>query len=962
MRRVSVILAHLAPSIEADIKSSLEQSYASSIDPFSDPLTKDVSLLRDMLINTIREHNGARLADEVQIVLQLSSKYRQSHSEKDFEMLSQRLTNLNQLDAFSLSRAFHEFLNLANLAESRHRIRRYQGHERGEINLSYKHTVQDAFTTLLNSNTSPQQIREALLQQQIEFVLTAHPTQATRRTLLTKYSRITELLVELERPDLSMRGRKNLLIDLQRQVGAAWRSNTIRRIKPTPIDEARVGLAVLEDVLWYSVPNHMRSVDEALINLGQPPLPADFSIIKFGSWMGGDRDGNPFVTSEVTQEVVLLSRWRVVDMLYRDVDSLLWQISMTQCTAEVTQLASVYPTFVKNKAKRNKSFIHREWQDNLSTDEPYRRVLAMVREKLHNTRKYVENVLQAREQVKAANGSCAPNTPLNLPPNIKTMVPGVDYYTESSQIIEPLRACYESLHRCGDGLLADGLLRDVLRRIRTFGLSFVKLDIRQESTRHDEAMDAITTYLGLGSYLEWDEQKRQEFLIQELKSHRPLIRWDFPCDAMVREVLLTFQAIAVIGPEPLGAYVISMARRPSDVLLVQLFQKEAGISREKMLRVVPLFETKADLENSGSALRTLLSINDYVQSIHGKQEVMLGYSDSAKDAGRLTSAWELYKAQESLVKIAADFNIKLTLFHGRGGSVGRGGGPQWLAIQSQPAGSVNGNLRVTIQGEVIEQHFGFKGLAEVSLDRYTSATLLSTLRPPATPKPEYRALMESLSEVACNHYRALVYGDKRFPDYFRQTTPVQELGEMNIGSRPAKRRNMGGIETLRAIPWVFAWTQIRLHFPVWYGVNAALVWAKQNGHLPVLQDMFKNWPFFNSTMSLIEMVLSKADTFISARYDAKLASPDYHSLAQSIRQQLNQAQEALLEVIGETNLLEYEPVVRRMLDARHPYIDPLNLIQIETLSRLRGGDDSPLSRDTLIITIQGIAAGMQNTG
>jgi phosphoenolpyruvate carboxylase len=425
-----------------------------------------------------------------------------------------------------------------------------------------------------------------------------------------------------------------------------------------------------------------------------------------------------------------------------------------------------------------------------------------------------------------------------------------------NELIVPLRHCYDSLIECGDQDIANGNLKDLLRRAHVFQISLVRLDLRQESERHTEAMDAITKYLGLGSYATWDEQKKQDFLLSELQSRRPLIASAWPdqdeASDNVREVLNTFRMCAEQPAECLGAYIISMAQYPSDVLCVALLQRACGCRHPQ--RIVPLFETKSDLERSSATLRCLLTIEAYRSRIGGKQEVMLGYSDSAKDAGRFASVWSLYKAQEELVQVCQEFGVQLTLFHGRGGSIGRGGGPQHLAILSQPPGSVQGVLRVTIQGEVIDGHFGLPGTAEQTLERYSTATLISTMAPPSPPKQEFRQLMTQLSEDSCTKYRQVVYQDPKFVDYFRAATPIHELGILNIGSRPAKRKNTGGVETLRAIPWIFSWTQTRCHLPVWLGVGAAIKKAIDAGKLELLKEMYSTWPFFRSTVDLIQMV------------------------------------------------------------------------------------------------------------
>jgi phosphoenolpyruvate carboxylase len=414
--------------------------------------------------------------------------------------------------------------------------------------------------------------------------------------------------------------------------------------------------------------------------------------------------------------------------------------------------------------------------------------------------------------------------------------------------------------------------------------------------------------------------------------------------------------MATIPRQSLGAYVITMASRPSDVLAVMLLQKEAGV--REPLRVVPLFETIDDLRRAHETMASLLSIDSYRAAIGGKQEVMVGYSDSSKDAGRFTAAWELFQAQERIVSACRDAGIELTLFHGRGGSVGRGGGPTYLAVRSQPPGSVDGRLRVTVQGEMIQAEFGLVGIALRTLEIYTTATLDATLAPASPPEEEWRAAMQRMSDAAASAYRGVVYETPRFLDYFAAATPVVELGELNIGSRPARRGgSKRGVDSLRAIPWQFAWTQNRLLLPSWLGVGDAL----DAGDARLIQTMMRDWPFFRSTIELIEMVLAKAEARIAAYYDRLLVSEDLRDIGESLRERLMLTIELVKRVTGHERLLENNRALRRSIDVRNPYVDPINVVQAEILRRMRASGDESL-HDAFVVTVNGIAAGMRNTG
>ena len=539
----------------------------------------------------------------------------------------------------------------------------------------------------------------------------------------------------------------------------------------------------------------------------------------------------------------------------------------------------------------------------------------------------------------------------------------VDIYRYADELRAPLQLCHDSLTECGDGLIANGRLTDILRRLDAFGLTLLKLDIRQEAARHTETMDAITQYLGIGRYAEWDEQQRQEFLIAELNSKRPLIASTFPApgqtSARVAEVLATFRMLAHENPESFGAYVISMAAQPSDVLAVALLQKECRVLNP--LPIVPLFERVAALQGAGECMRRLFDIAWYKNHIGGRQQVMLGYSDSAKDAGMLSAAWALYQAQAELVKTFAAHEVELTLFHGRGGTVARGGGPAYQAIRAQSPGSVNCSMRVTEQGEVIQAKYGLPGMAEETLQVYVGAVLEATLTPPPTPNAEWVRQVEKLSRDAMREFHNITRDNADFINYFQQATPLNELGNLNIGSRPARRAAGDDVQGLRAIPWIFAWTQTRLMLPAWLGVGEALRQAKARGEQNQLRDMRANWPFFHTALDSIEMVFSKGDPQLQAIYDARLVAAKLQPLGEKLREQYARTVAALLAVTGNEIPLQHEPVVRQSVAVRNTYVLPLNILQVELLARVRAGGGASV-QDALLIAINGIAAGMRNTG
>ena len=515
----------------------------------------------------------------------------------------------------------------------------------------------------------------------------------------------------------------------------------------------------------------------------------------------------------------------------------------------------------------------------------------------------------------------------------------------------------------GNGLIAAGRLTDILRRVAAFGLTLAPLDVRQDSARHAEAMAWIAAAWNLGPYEDITEEQRIALLIGEIENGTRTFA-DLPdagaAPESVRDVLDTFRMAAAVPSESLGAYVITMASRASDILAVELLQKLAGNRHPQ--RVVPLFETTADLQRAGQVLDTLLALPWYRTRIAGHQEVMIGYSDSAKDAGRFAAAWSLYRAQEEVVAACARHSVRLTLFHGRGGSVGRGGGPTHLAIRSQPPGSIDGRLRVTEQGEMIQAKFGLIDIAVRTMEVYTTATLEATLAPPSQPAPEWRAMMDRLSDRARTSYRGVVYEHPQFLDYFHAATPEPELRAVHLGSRPPRRSGGEGVAGLRAIPWQFAWTQTRLLLPSWLGVEEALAEARAHGDAALLKRMYEEWPFFQSTLDLIEMVLAKADARIAAEYDRRLVPSPLRPLGDDLRSRLARATAEVLAVTGHREPVESTPVLRRSIDVRNPYVDPINLVQIELLARLRQPHAAPELMRAFAVTVNGIAAGMRNTG
>ena len=887
------------------------------------PLRDDVRLLGNLLGETLKEHAGQDLFNQIEQIRALAKGARDGQVEAE-KQLEQLFLSLEDAEILPLTRAFTHFLNFANIAEQYHVVR-----SRRQSEFDTQSPSQNPLDQLLEKfkqqDISADTLFKQICELNIELVLTAHPTEVSRRTLIQKYDGINNCLFKVDQQKLTPRERDTVLQELKQLICSAWQTDEIRQHRPTPVDEAKWGFTTIEQTLWNAVPKFVRQLDDMVeVHCGKR-LPLSIAPVRFASWMGGDRDGNPNVTHQITQEVLWLSRWKAADLYLRDMEDLRWELSIQQSSDELIQALGTPHA------------------------EPYREYLRDTRERLKATRHWLAEKLQGRD----ADDSRV----------IKS----------KDELLQPLLLCYRSLMSCNLPEIANGKLLDYIHRVNCFGIELLKLDIRQESGRHRQAISAITEYLGLGNFETWTEQARQNFLLQELQSKRPLLpkHLNEPKQSLiehpdVQEVFATMRTLAAQPPESLGAYIISMAEYPSDVLAVLLLQKEAGI--QQALRVVPLFETLKDLDGAAETMNTLFNMHWYKQHIQGKHEVMIGYSDSAKDAGFMSANWAQYRAQEELTAVAKKHALQLTLFHGRGGSISRGGAPTQQALFSQPPGSISGAIRVTEQGEMIRFKFGLEGIALQNLEIYTAATLEATLLPPPEPKQEWRDLMHRMTDLSVQVYRATVRDNPHFVQYLRTVTPELELQMLPLGSRPAKRNVGGGIESLRAIPWVFAWTQIRLMLPAWLGTGAAINQMIAQGQKPLLDDMLQHWPYFQTLIDMLEMVLSKSDSHVALYYEAHLTDDaDLKVLGKQLRQRLQDAVETLLALKGESQLLSSNEVLDQAMKVRKPYLLPLHLLQAELMKRRRRylaectAEQTPVDH-ALMVSIAGIAAGLRNTG
>ncbi|MFQ1050429.1 phosphoenolpyruvate carboxylase [Avibacterium paragallinarum] len=872
-------------------------------------LRHNINMLGHFLGETISDAQGKEILELIENIRILSKKSRAGDDESRQQLLT-ILATISDEKIIPVAKAFSHFLNLTNIAEQ------YQTISRNHIDQeSSNRSLESLFKRLKEQGVPQDKVLESIHKLLIELVLTAHPTEVTRRSLGQKYIEINRCLSLLEHDDLTEAETTKLKRRLMQLIALVWHTNEIRTQRPTPVDEAKAGMAVIENSLWQAVPDFCRIVNFHLEKYYNIQFPIDLTPIRFSSWMGGDRDGNPFVTAQTTRQVLLMNRCKAAELFLEDIKLLADELSVIECTSEF----------------REKYGSHLE---------PYRFVIKELRTKLIKTVSYYNDLLENKVSIIDQN----------------------DLISRDEQLWEPLYDCYQSLLQCGMRIIANGALLDCLRRIRCFGLSLSRLDIRQESTKHSDAIAEITRYIGLGDYSQWTEDDKQAFLIRELSSRRPLLPQNWTPSKETQEILDTCKVISEQKEGIISCYIISMARTASDVLAVHLLLKECGLPYH--LPVVPLFETLDDLEASETVMRQLFNIGWYRGVINNKQMVMIGYSDSAKDAGMMAASWAQYRAQEQLVNLCDELGIELTLFHGRGGTIGRGGAPAHAALLSQPPRSLKNGLRATEQGEMIRFKLGLPAIAVGSLELYASAILEANLLPPPEPKSSWREVMDELAVISCKIYRGIVRENKDFVPYFRSATPEQELSKLPLGSRPAKRNPNGSVESLRAIPWIFAWMQNRLMLPAWLGAGASirLVIEQKKGH--IIEEMCKQWPFFSTRIGMLEMVFSKTDSWLSEYYDRHLVKPEFWVLGEELREQLKADIKTVLSLSHEDQLMSDLPWIADSIALRNIYTDPLNLLQVELLRRLR---EFPQHQNfdveqALMITITGIAAGMRNTG
>ena len=880
-------------------------------------LRENVRYLGNILGKVLKDQEGDKFFRLVEKVRKLSKANKTNlNSKHSYRKIIRTIKNLNSKNTFKLTRAFTHFMNLINLAESIDASRSVNEYENNNKKINKTNLfIEEIFEELFNNKKiSDTKIYNHAKNLNIGIVLTAHPTEVKRRTLIQKYHKIIEILEERDLLKDYPSKLKALDKKLYDEFTIIWNTDDLKRVKPSPFDEARWGLAIIEDSLWDTIPKVYRRLNSIFVQNMDKGLPKNFNPIEFGSWMGGDRDGNPNVTAKVTKEVILLSRWEAAKLYEKSLTKIIRSYSMEKCSKKILR-------------KTGKSY------------EPYRVFLRPLRNQMRATHRMIEQYLINKK----------PLDPKKL-------------LRSKEEILKPLRVVRQSLEQNNNENLASGELLDLMRRAKCFGINLAKLDIRQESSRHSQLIGEFVKKKYNKDYLKLSEKEKIDFLKSKLNSKKNIInKFQFK-NKENKEVWSTFNLLSKEPSECLGAYVISMTSSASDILSVSFLQKEAKIKNK--LRVVPLFETLDDLINAKSIMENLFSHKWYRNLIKHKQEVMIGYSDSSKDAGKMCASWHQYKAQEEIVKLGNKYKIDITFFHGRGGSAGRGGGPIQATLRSLPPYSVNGKIRITDQGEVIQQKYGYEPLAKYNLCSYIGAVSQASLNPPPQPKNSWRTLIEKMAEISKSSYRKNINQNSDFIKYFKTVTPHVSLSKLSIGSRPSKRKNVDNIQSLRAIPWVFAWTQIRLMLPAWLGSAEALRYANIKEFRKTLYDMERNWPFFNSMLDVLDMVISKVDPDISKIYEEYLADDKLKRVGKKLRFQFEVIKK-LNKEITPNEIIKARKQFRTSVVVRSIYSEVLNIIQpivIKKIKTNKNNLDKKYLNDALLTSIAGISAAMKNTG
>jgi len=896
-------------------------------EPSDTALRSDIRRLGHQLGNTLVRQHGESLLDAVERVRTLTRNLRDQGSNEDVTAeLHELFDDTDVAHAILLVRAFTVYFHLANVAEQVHRIEDLNSGSPNFAN-QFEETVQ----ALADSGIAPQEISNLVARAELRPVFTAHPTEASRRAILDKLAMVSRLIEQRSESRRTEADRRRIDRRIEELVEAIWQTDELRHVRPEPLDEARAVLYYLDLTVREAVPDLLDEMQAALRSIGQA-LPTDRAPIRFGSWVGGDRDGNPNVSPATTDLVLGLQRRRALEILVDAVGALGHELSVS------TRVHGVSDEL--REAVDAARPVLQDVPGRLDWSEPYRVRCEAIRRRL----------------VASADGDTSRRgyrTPAHLDADL--------------EVIE------RSLRENSGELLADGIVSRVRRILQVIGFHFATLDIREHSDRHHEALATLFAANDL-DYAGTSDADRADLLAAELASRRPLAPPSTPDDAGALALFRTLRTIMDRdGDAVIESYIISMTQGVEDVLAPVVLAREVGLvdlaHDTARLGFVPLFETIDDLRSIGPTLRSLFAVEPYRQIIDlrgGTQAVMVGYSDSNTDGGITTSQWEIHKALRAIRDVSTDTGIPIRVFHGRGGTIGRGGGPTHASILSQPNGVLDGEVKFTEQGEVIADKYGHPEIARRNLDLAFTAVLEASLAHKSPRHDEgtitrWYSIMDGMANDAYAAYRRFVE-TPGLVEYFTTSTPVEELGEMNIGSRPARRRGAtAGIADLRAIPWVFGWTQSRQIIPGWFGAGSGLAACRAAGHGDEMRRMFEDWHFFRTFISNVEMTLTKTDLTIARHYVERLVDPSLHHLFDTVVDEYHRTVDEVRAVTGE-DLLAEKPMLRRTLAVRDAYLDPINVLQVEMLHRSRAGEVSEELQRGLLLTINGIAAGMRNTG
>lgn len=898
-------------------------------------LSQNIHLLGDLLGRVISELESPVIFKTEERIRALA-KARRNGDDGAATGLHAQVSALQNEEARVIAAAFAAYFDLVNLAEENHRVQLLRQREDGSFPEPIRESVGEAIAVLKERGVTREQMSALLEELSIELVLTAHPTEARRRTVLSKTERISHLLGLLNQNSTSLRERDSAVQSLHAEISALWLTDRARADKLTVTDEVRTGLYYVDAFLWNIIPRLYADLERA-VEKNYPGLKVPHAWLKLASWIGGDRDGNPFVTSEVTAETLRLHRGLAVENHRRMFQDLGRRLSVSSNRVPP-------PRALMEWIEKRRPFpAHVSYIEQRYVTEPYRLILSLL----------------ANDLAEASRDDMKRHLLGQYPHQARL---------DANSLLEPLKLIASALPES----LAEDDLKTALQKVQVFGLHVARLDIREDSGRLNAALSEILRALRLESDFDNQPSETREKLLERLLGEpAPNLSSHPGVTAATAETWSLFQLIArtcdVYGSELLGPIVISMTHTAADVLTVLLLAKWAGC--QTVPQIAPLFESVQDLKDAATILELLFTSGVYRQQLkshNDEQMVMIGYSDSNKDGGYLMANWSLYQAQEEIAAMAQKHGVKLTIFHGRGGTIARGGGPANHAIRAQPAGSINSRFRVTEQGEIIASRYANPDLAHRHLEQIANAVILASAPQKEKPIPgRWRSVLDEVSKVSLRAYRELVYETPGFIEFWESATPLDEIKRLQIGSRPAARAKAGAVNQIRAIPWVFSWMQSRFNLPGWFSLGQGL--ASIND-LPLLQEMYDDWAFFRTLLNNSEMSLLKADMEISALYvslvpDKKLAD----GLFTSICTEYDRTRDNVLAISRHNSLLELEPVTQQAVQLRNPYVDPLNYIQVETLRRLRSlqdqeGEEARSLREVMALTINGIAAGLRNTG